>query len=292
MKIGLALSGGGIRGTAHIGVLQALEDNGIYPQLVSGTSVGSIIGALYCSGYRPEEIREIFEIHVKNSENLIDFDLEIFFWFIKSVFLKQTGKVDGFIKGDKIRRLVEEYCTKKGCKHVKETILPIAIPAVDINTSQIHMFVSDKKYLEDTNDIKYDDDVELATAVRASISYPVIFKPLIFKGKRLVDGGIRNNLPVSVLKSMGADKVIAVNLGYAGELVKEVDNIFEIAVHSIDVMAYQISKELMKEADYVLQPKVYNISLFEVCKMQECMEKGYKAVIKAMPEIREVIGRI
>lgn len=288
MRIGIALSGGGVRGTAHIGVLKALEENGIRPGLVSGTSAGSLIAALYCSGYNPDEIKHIVEANTKNA--IIDFDVREIYSYVKSLFAGRPNKIDGFIKGNKIQKIVDDQCKKKGCKYIKEVKKPIAIPAVDINSAKINMFVSDRNLFKDQKEIVYDDDIELATAVRASISYPAVFKPCIVKGRRLVDGGVRNNIPVGVLKTMGADRIIAVNLGYAGKVNKDIDDVLEIAVQSIDIMAYVISKDLVKEANYVLLPEVYDVKLLETARIPECIERGYQAAVKVMPEMKRALG--
>lgn len=287
MKFGLALSGGGVRGAVHIGVLKALEENKLIPDYISGTSSGSLIAALYGCGYNS---REIMDIVLKNSKGLVvDFDIKEITAYIRAIMIGKTKKTDGFVKGEQIKRMINGFCKQKGCMYIKDTKFPIAMPAVDINTSRVTMFVSDKKGLQDKSDIEYDDNIDIATAVRASISYPVILKPCMVRGKKLVDGGIKDNVPVRVLKAMGANRVIAVNLGYVGQAKDEIDDVWEIGVQALDIMAYQISKELVKEANYVLLPKVYDIKLFDVSKISECIERGYKAAAAAMPSIRRAL---
>ena len=208
MRLGLALSGGGVRGAVHIGVLKALEENKLVPDILSGTSSGSIVAALYSIGYNPNEIEEIVRKNVKNIK--MEFDLRYIFANLRMMLLSRDKKIDGFIKGDIFKKMINNCCIKKGCIKIKDTIKPLAIPAVDINTSKIVMFISDKKMFTQNSEIELDDDIDLAMAVRASISYPVVFKPCKVKGKRLVDGGIRDNVPVNILRFMGADKIIAV----------------------------------------------------------------------------------
>lgn len=288
MKIGLALSGGGVRGAAHIGVLKALEENGIFPHVMSGTSVGSIVAALYSVGYKPDEIREIAIKHTKGLA--VDFDVKEIYSFIQSIFTGKMKKIDGLIRGEIIKKLVDGYCKQKGCRLIKDVHLPLAIPAVDINTSKIVMFVSDKKNLPLRSDMEYEDSIDIATAVRASSSYPVVFKPCMVNGKRLVDGGLRYNIPAGILRAMGARNVIAVNLGYVGKANQEVDDVLEIAMQSVDIMAYQISKELVKDANYVLLPEVYDVKLLDVSRIPECVERGYQAAMKAMPYIKRALS--
>jgi len=288
LRIGLALSGGGIRGAVHIGVLKALEENGIIPNYISGTSSGSIIASLYSVGLNSHEIEELFKNNAKNM--ILDFDFSELFMYVKSLMLNLHKNIDGFIKGDRIKKVLSDTFNYRGCVHIKQMGIPVAIPAVDINTSKMVMFVSDKKNLLDKDDVIYDDDIDVATAVRASISMPVIFRPCNVKGRKLVDGGIKNSIPVEVLRQMGADKVLAVNLGYAGKVVPDIDNVLEIAFQAIDIMSYQISKPIVKQADYVLLPEVYDVKLLEVSRISECIERGYEATIKKMPNIKMALG--
>ncbi len=287
MGIGLALSGGGVRGAVHIGVLKALEENRIYPNYISGTSAGSIVAGLYSSGYKADEIEQIFRKYA--GRIIIDFDIGEIYSYVMSLFMKKPKNIDGFIKGNRIKELIDKYCSEKGCKYIKDAKIPVAIPAVDINSAKTIMFISSRQGLNEKSDIEYDDHIDLATAVRASSSYPVIFKPCMVKGKRLVDGGIKNNIPVKVLKDMGAKKVLAVNLGYVGKANEGVDNLLEIAVQSVDIMAHQISKWLVKDANYVILPEVYDVKLLEVSRIPECIERGYQAAIASMPEIKRAL---
>jgi NTE family protein len=316
MKIGLALSGGGIRGAAHIGVLKALEEGGVPVHMISGTSAGSIVASLYASGYTPREIEEIFLkfdsgvadpdfgkaapflvdlILFKRSKarerlDLVDFDFLGVIVFIVNWILRRNAKVDGFIKGNIIENTVRKYCYDKEVYLTKDTIIPLAIPAVDINTAQTIMFVSNKFLMQDTKHMIYIDDAYVWEAVRASAAFPVVFKPKMFRGRRLVDGGITDNVPGDILKHMGADRVLAVNLGYSGYPRKEIDNIFEIAAQSIDVMAYQLSKFKLSDVDYVLKPEIYDVKLLESSRIKECIDRGYIAAKKALPEIKRRLG--
>jgi len=288
MHIGLALSGGGVRGAVHIGVIKALEENGIIPSFISGTSSGSIVASLYSASFNVNEIEELFKKNAKNM--IVDFDLSELFMYVKSLMLNLHKNVDGFIKGERIKKVLTDTFIQKDCLHIKQMRIPIAIPAVDINTAKTVMFVSDKKNLYDKDDITYEDNIDVASAVRASISIPVLFKPYIINGKKLVDGGIKNSVPIDVLKQMGADKVIVVNLGYAGKMVSDIDDVLEIAVQALDIMTYQLSKPIIKEADYLLMPEVYDVKLIEVGRIPECIKRGYEFTLKKIPEIKKALG--
>ncbi|NLY42385.1 MAG: patatin-like phospholipase family protein [Clostridiaceae bacterium] len=317
MKIGVALSGGGIRGSAHVGVLKAFEEAGVPIHMISGTSSGSIVASLYASGYKPREIEKIFlmfdssriadfdwskivpyivdVILLKRTRqigklSLVDFDYMGLLLFFVNLILKRKAKVDGFIKGNIIENVVKEYCCDRKVFLMKDTLIPLAVPAVDINSAQTIMFVSDKTNLRETRHIIYVDDAPIWVAVRASASFPVIFKPKMFRGRRLVDGGITYNIPADVLKHMGADKVIAVNLGYSGYPREEVDNIFEIASQSMDIMSYQLSKYRLCNVDYELKPEIYDVKLLEASRIKECIDRGYMAAKQALPSIKKSVG--
>ena len=316
MKIGLALSGGGVRGAAHIGVLKALEEGGIPIHMISGTSAGSIVATLYAGGYTPREIEEIFlrfghrandshwekfckmmtEIFLFKSregrfnQNIADVDLWGMLAFCFNWLLTRRGKIDGLIKGNMIEGIVREYCCERKAHLIRDAQIPLAIPAVDINSAETIMFVSDKSLFNDSKHIKYVDDAYLWEAVRASIAFPGVFKPKMFRGRRLVDGGISDNVPTKVLEDMGADKILAVNLGYSGRPEEDIDNIFEIAAQSIDIMSYQISRLKSSNADYVFDPKIYDIKLLQVSKIQECIDRGYLAAKKEIHKVRKIMG--
>lgn len=281
MSIGIALSGGGVRGAAHIGVLRALEENGIKPQYISGASSGSIVALLYAMGYSTHEIENIF---INIGKSIIDFDYFGLSMFTIGMLLKKKVRIDGLIRGDRVEMLVEKLAADKGIVNINEIKMPLAISAVDINTSETIMFTSKKMSNSDYICI---NNAKVSEAVRASISFPFIFKPKILGVRRLVDGGVRENVPVRILKNMGAKKVIAVNLGYCGEHKDYIDNILEITSQTIDIMAYSIFKCESKYADYVLKPRIYNVKLLEVERISECIKRGYNYTNSVISDIKK-----
>jgi|LSQX01.1.fsa_nt_gb NTE family protein len=312
MKLGVALSGGGVRGAAHIGVLKALEEENIKIECISGTSAGSIVASLYSIGYTADEIEDIF---LKFEKKIVDLDWRKILPFIMDLFrlkkrgererlsivdidylgiitffitllLRKPNKIDGFVKGNIVENIVYKYSKNKNAEHISQTQIPLAIPTVDINTAQLVIFVSQSIYFKNDDKSVYIDDALISEAVRASSSFPVVFKPKMIRGRRLVDGGIKDNVPANVLKEMGANKILAVNLGYAGNTRNDIDNIFEIASQSIDIMSYQISKFKLEGIDYVLKPKIYDVKLLETHRISECIERGYIAAKKEMPKIK------
>lgn len=177
-KIGYALGGGGARGLAHIGVLKVLEENGIFPDVIAGTSIGALVGALYASGLTAAEIEQL-ALHVdwRRLAPLTDFTLSR----------------SGFIRG---RRIVSLLQSILGPQSFSELRLPFACVATDIITGEEVV-------------LRHGPVVD---AVRATISIPGILTPARIGGRHLVDGGLVNEVPVSTCRQMGADYVIGVNV--------------------------------------------------------------------------------
>lgn len=314
MKIGIALSGGGIRGAAHIGVLKALEENNIKIDMISGTSAGSIVASLYAMGYSPDELSKTFkEFQYKSlwdyeykyflpflfnilllgkKKNIIDFDIVGIFAILIGLIFKKNIKIDGFIKGNRIEKIIFELSQKANKLLIKDAKIPLAIPSVDINSAENVVFTSKLIKNMAGDDTIYIDDATMYEAVRSSIAFPVIFKPKIFRGRHLVDGGLRDNVPVEILSRLGADKIIAVNLGYSGQNKNSVSNIFEIATQSVEIMAYQVSKTTLSKANFVLKPEIYDVSLLENSRIEECIERGYISANKAMDDIKTALGSL
>lgn len=291
MKIGLALSGGGIKGAAHIGVLQALEEGGINIDMISGASAGSIVAMLYSIGYKPEEIRKMFMSFAgKGKKMLLDFD---YIGLTKSVIrfiLGKEIKLNGLIKGNKIKELLSQYCREKGCDKICSTSIPLAIPAVDINTAKTKMFVSNTHNLPYRPDINYDQNALLSEAVRSSIAFPAIFQPNQYDGGFLSDGGIKDNLPLNVLHHMGSDRTIGVMLGYSGQCKEDVDNFLEIAAQSVNIMSYQnIKNTIRTNKAYIINPRIYDVKLLDFDKIDECIERGYNVTKGMLPQIKQYL---
>lgn len=288
MKIGLALSGGGIKGAAHIGVLQALDEAGIEINIISGTSAGSIVAMLYSIGYKPSEIRKMFKsFSGKGKKELLDFD---YVGMVKSVFQVLMGKditLNGLVKGNRIKELLSQYCSEKGRNKMCHTIIPLAIPAVDINTAKTKMFVSSRANLPFRPDMEYIQDAALADAVRSSIAFPAIFQPNSDNGSPLCDGGLKDNLPLNMLRYMGADRSIGVMLGYSGQCKDDVDNLLEIAAQSVNILSYQNTKNTIKSnRAFIINPHIYDVKLLDFDKIEECIERGYEATKNLIPEIK------
>jgi len=267
-KVGLALGGGAARGLAHIGVLEVLEKEKIPIDMIAGTSAGAAIGALYAQGKNTRELKELARSwDWKKRAQIIDLALP------KS----------GFIAGKRIKKLLKSII---GDVRFSDLRIPFACVATDIITGQ-EVIISQGSVLE---------------AVRASISVPIIFTVVKLKGRYLVDGGLVDPVPVSVLKDMGADFVIAVNVTprlseafkqvYLEELepeesesVKE-PNIFTIAMKLIDIYGSYLVGSCLSGADVIIEPRMAGIGLGDFGRAEECILEGGLSTIDAVLEIK------
>lgn len=279
-KLGIALSGGGAKGAAHIGVLQALHEANIKVDLISGTSSGSIIASLYAAGYEPYDILKIFNAyctHIADYDKMLPFKLG-------SVFFKGRINIKGFVKGDKLENTLYKYFKYKNVANIRDIKMPLAIPTVDLNTGEVIYYLSQK--IDDSNNIiKYNGN--LSSIVRASSSFPGVFEPKILDKRILVDGGVVINTPVNILKKMGADKVIAVCFDSV-EKVTNI-NIITIAMKSFDIMENELTKVETKNADFIIAPKLLKVSLLECDKTLMIANAGYFATKDKIEEIKKLL---
>lgn len=312
MGIGLALSGGGAKGIAHIGVLKALEDNGIKIDYISGCSSGSIIAGLYAAGYTPSEMLNLV---LKNSKNLIDYDGKIGFKLVNTIFTKKLS-IKGFVKGNKLERTLRYYLKQKNITDISEIKMPLAIPAVNLNTGEIVYFGQDIKNTEDfcTEDknstseqeseglitaygdnhfddfptcLKYGD---LADIIRASCSFPGVFIPKKIEGVDYIDGGVRVNTPVSVLKRMGAEKVIAVTFNCNNKYNFGIKNIIGISEQAFNLLSHNSNISEQNEADVNIRLCIDNVSLLDFSKSEMLFRRGYNIVSRNIGKIKEMLG--
>ncbi len=239
MKIGIALSGGAVRGLAHIGFLKAFEELGFKPSFVSGVSAGSIIGAFYCNGYSPKEMEEIV---LKTNLN---------------TFILPTVSKKSFFSLDKIEQFLEKYIGKVDIKDLK---VPLIIAATNLNKAKVEYFYSGN----------------LIKIVKASCSIPVMFKPIKIDKYYYVDGGIMNNLPVEPLKDL-VDFTIGMEVNPFLEEEKDFSNIISIGIRSF-FLAIRSNIEISKKlCDMFIQPpELTKIPLFATWKGKDAIEIGYR----------------
>lgn len=272
-KIGLVLSGGAAKGFAHIGVLEVLEEAGIRPDYLTGTSMGAIIGGLYAMGYSPEEMREIAtsidwdkmmtdQVSLRNivMEEKEDFERYLAEFPIRELKLKLPS---GLTEGYQIERLLSDITwPAKGIHDFDSLPIPFHCMAVDIIEGKVVEF----------------DSGDLPTAIRASMAIPGMFTPVQVDSMLLVDGGVIRNLPVEEVKNMGADIIIAVYVGFEEEVTPEsLSSISEILTRTTIFMGVIDTKEQMEMADILIKPKLKDIRAMDFGKNDTIAARGKKA---------------
>lgn len=275
MKIGVALSGGGIRGIAHAGVLKALEENNIEVDIIGGTSSGSMITALYGMGYSPDEIYELFK---KYSSAIVKLNSNVIRKEIKNFIINHKISSKGINDGKFIEEIFNKKANEKQIKTIGEIKKPIVIPSVDILNSQEIIFTNMNK-----NEEKYISDIEIGKAVRASSSFPVIYEPMKYKNKLLSDGGILNNIPVKEVKNLGADKVIAVK--FESDKLEEESTAVDIIMKICDMMGGKATEENLRESNYVINIPADGTGMLDTNRIDYCFKSGYDTTIAKMSEI-------
>ena len=263
-KVGLALGAGAARGAAHIGVLEILEKEGIPIDMIAGTSAGAVAGALYAQSPNASRIKKLaLELNWKRLAPLIDLSLP------------KTG----IIKGKKIKDLL--ISSLGGDVNFRDLRIPFACVATDIESGEEVVI----------------DSGSVPEAVRASISIPALFTLVKRDGRYLVDGSLINPVPVSVVKQMGADFVIAVNVipdvaEHAHRVNKEREesarepNIIHILMQSTYIGTYALVRASLEEADIVIEPQTAHIGAGEFHHAQEGILQGELAAQAAIPEIK------
>lgn len=283
MKLGIALSGGGIRGIAHAGVLKALEENNIKPKIIGGTSCGAIVASLYAMGYSPHHIYILFK---RYSKEIAKMNTNPIISGLKSFMINRKISLTGLRSGKNIEKLYNEYAKRKGIDLIKEIKMPIVIPTVDIADCKEYVFTN---YIpEETKDTnQYITDVSIGKAVRASSSFPAFFSPCKVQKHAFMDGGALDNIPVNEVKKQGADKVIAVK--FNSDEINEESNIMDIVMKTIDIMGSKISEESLEMSDLVLNVYTDKTGLLDVGKLDSCYKYGYDCVMQNIDEIKKIL---
>ncbi|HTN44182.1 MAG TPA: patatin-like phospholipase family protein [Nitrospiria bacterium] len=252
-KVALVLGGGAARGFAHVGVIRVLEQEKIPIHIIVGTSVGSLIGALYADKGNSFDLEMIaFKLE---KEDLLDF----------SVFASTTGPV----KGDRLEQFVKDRVSRD---KIEDLPIPFAAVATNLNTGEPVVLKRGS----------------IARAVRASSSIPGVFTPVQYLDMTLVDGGVVDNVPVDVARTMGADLVIAVNIG-KDVVNNNLTNIIDITLQAVNIMANENSVFKMRDADVLIEPDVGSVKTMDFSMKESLMRAGIAAAENAIPEIREKI---
>lgn len=247
-KIGLALGSGGARGFAHIGVIKVLEEANIPIHCIAGSSMGALVGAFYGVGYTPEQMKKM-ALH-----------------FQRKYYLDFTVPKMGFITGDKVKQLIR--ILTKG-KNIEELNPNLTIVATDLLKGEKVVF----------------KDGEIATAVRASISIPGIFVPEKIGEKLLVDGAVVDRVPVSEVKKMNADIIIAVDVSYF-QVEPQINSIFDVIMQSMDIMEREMIRFREIESDIMIKPMINDYSSTAFKNIDKIIQHGEDAAREKLAEIK------
>ncbi|MDB5943817.1 MAG: esterase [Ramlibacter sp.] len=252
-KIGLALGGGAARGFAHVGVIQVLEEAGLKPQLVAGTSAGSLVAALYASGRSGAQLQQV-ALEMEEAA-FTDWTLPIF--------------SRGMLRGEALARYVN---AQVGNKLIEAMALPLGIVATDLNSGQGVLFQRG----------------DTGAAVRASSAVPALFLPVRISGREYVDGGLVSPVPVRYAKQMGAELVIAVDISSAPEGNPAGDPL-QILLQTFAIMGKSINGYELRDADIVVRPALAGVGSADFTSRKRAIEAGRAAMLRLLPQLRAAV---
>lgn len=274
MKIGLALSGGGIKGAAHVGVLQAFEENNLKIHMISGASSGSIVAALYAAKFTPKEIYKFFKKYAKDIKYA---DCSNILQLILGILTGDGITITGLSKGNSLEKNIRKECLKRNIQNIKDIEFPLYISSVNLMNGVTYIFNNNKS--KTYKNFKMVNDIDIATAVRASCSYPGVFEPVKWNGSTFVDGGIRENTPWEVLKIEGADETISVTFKDTSK--KNCDkNLISVIDCSLGYLNNELKEYEMQGNDKTIEIRTQDIGLLEYSKVDELYQIGYQTANK------------
>lgn len=252
--IGICLSGGGARGLAHLGVLEALDEIGVKPEMITGTSAGAIAGSLYALGVPPKEILK--KVQTKN---------------VLDVFKIALGK-SGFSEMSYLRNILEENLEKDDFSALK---IPFQACVSELRSGKALML----------------SEGSVIDAVVASASIPIIFEPVEKDGKLFVDGGVLNNMPIEPLKEKNL-KIIGVNINVHGEYSKMPNKMRSVAERIFELSLWYPTKQRFEQCDVQIDVTgAFSFGLFDFNKGEKLFEIGYKAAMAARKEIELLVSK-
>jgi NTE family protein len=252
-RIGLALGGGAARGFAHVGVIQALEEAGLKPDLVVGTSAGSLVAALYASGRNGAQLQQVAE--AMDEAAITDWTLPLF--------------NRGMLRGEALARYVNGLT---GQKLIEQMPLPLGIVATRLDTGEGVLFQRG----------------DVGTAVRASSAVPAVFLPVRISGSEYVDGGLVAPVPVRYARQMGAEFVIAVDISAAPEGNPSADAL-QMLLQTFAIMGKNLNRWELHEADLVVRPSLVGMGSADFASRRRAIEAGRAAMQKLIPQLKAAL---
>jgi len=277
-RVGLVLSGGAARGLAHVGVLKALEEQGIVIDAIAGTSMGAVVGGLYAAGYRIDELEKLAtelnwqqalsdappreDIPFRRKQDDRDFLVK------QKLSFRDDGSLGlplGVLQGQNLALLLEKLFARAGAvEDFDQLPIPFRAVAADISTGETVVF----------------SQGHLALAVRASMSIPAVLTPVEVDGQLLVDGGISNNIPVDIARQMGVDRLIVVDIGSPLASTDSLHTVFDILNQSVALLTRRNSEAqlaTLQEQDILVQPPLTGFGVTDFARAQEMIDAGYSA---------------
>lgn len=273
MGLGLALAGGGLQAVAHIGAIKALQDLNVKIDYISGTSSGSLVAVSYAMGFSTDEMKQIVNEYYKNLTNIQKISI---ISAVGTYLLSKKVQIGGLIPGEKIETLVKMIAEKKKINNISDIQIPLAIPTVDTITTKECIFIS-KKYNINSDDIDYIYDIPIEKAVRASMSFPGIFTTCDYGKYNFIDGGTKDNLPIQVLKDIGATKTLG--LSFNIDKYEPSNNILSILLRTVDIFSLKDVRKAQKQADLAIEIDTQGTSLLEIKNLEQCYQIGYDTIM-------------
>lgn len=263
-KNAISFAGGGIRGFSHIGIIDVMEQMGLSADMAGGTSMGSVVASMYAAGMK--------------STDMLAFCMDVERAFrgkralknpVSNLFVPPPSEKKGRLSGRDglrdsifVQEIIAGAFDKLGKRYFKDLEIPLLIPAVDINTSRLVFFCSDSSGFPPSEFYTCITDAPISMAVRASCAFPLLFTSVIYEGNRLVDGGMRMNIPIWPLRMMGADKVLACALQNF-RMSGTPRTLYDTAIRAMDLMSSQLTTVLAESADKVLTVNADDVQTFD-----------------------------
>ena len=251
-KIALVLGGGAAKGFAHVGVIKALEAHGLQPDIIVGTSAGSVVAAIYAGGYNGFDLQRVA---LSMDEGTVSD------WVLPN---------RGFIKGESLQRFINEVLQNRPIERLNRTL---AVVATDLQSGEPRVFRSG----------------DAGMAVRASSSVPGIFQPVKINGREYVDGGLVSPVPVKTARDLGADIIIAVDISDRPKSSRLRDSI-DVLMQTFTIMGRVIAGQELQQADVVVTPDITGLSSASFDSRNYAIIEGEKAGLAAVPRVQEKIA--
>ena len=288
-RVGLVLSGGAARGLAHIGVLKALEEQGVMIDAIAGTSMGAVVGGLYAAGYSVSELEQLAteldwqqalsdappraDIPFRRKQDDRDFLVK------QKLSFRDDGSLGlplGLLQGQNLALLLEKlFARADAVEDFDQLPIPFRAVAADIATGETVVFA----------------DGHLALAIRASMSIPAVLTPVEVEGRLLVDGGISNNIPVDIAREMGVDRVIVVDIGSPLATTESLQTVFNILNQSVALLTRRNSEAqlaTLQPHDILIQPPLTGFGITDFARAEGMMDAGYRATHALQWRLAEV----